>query len=166
MKFSKVLTSALIVAVVAVTSCKKDDTNSTTAASTDSTVTLQGRPAIEITTIEAGSNKEVVYKKATVTDTAAIVLKQGKAYNVSVKLFDKRNTPINVAAANERFYYTPSGNSSIAVIDLNTDSSNVPVGTTCKWITEVAGSGNINIELKADDATSYVASYSFNTRIQ
>ncbi len=174
-KVSKLLLAVIIFSALGITSCKKNDvcTRSVSAPDTFSTITLS--------VTEAGTKDETVYKKESSSDTTAIVLKQGKAYDVSVKVSDKSDAIVNIedAATAYRFYFESSNSSNISVIDLNSDSTHLTVGTTSKWVTEAAGTGNIHIVLKkyldnkskaADDnincsKSSAAIDVLFNTRV-
>lgn len=84
-----------------------------------------------------------------------IVLAPSKAYNVSVQLLNKTETPpedvtteVAAEADAHRLYYEPTAGSNIAVTGLDNDGNGVPLGLTSTWTTGAVATGKLKVTLR------------------
>lgn len=186
MKRNRVFLSALaILAVLAVSSCKKDKVEG----NDEEVITT-----LQVTLTPSGGGAPLTYTYddpdgpgGTAPTIQEIVLAPATTYAVSLTLLNKTVTPadnitteISAEAEAHRFYYSVTGGN-ILISGLDDDANGVPLGLTSSWTTTTVGTGKVKITLRhypgtppnkevADPVTSAKSGtdieVEFNTKVQ
>ena len=135
-------------------SCKKDDPVETNEEEVITTMKLTFVPVGGGTTLTYQFDDPDVTFVTTATQDE-IILAPSKAYNVTVQLLNKTETPVadittevQAEADAHRFYYAPTAGSNIVVSGLNNDSDGVPLGITSTWTTGAVATGKLKVTLR------------------
>jgi hypothetical protein len=149
------LSGISLLAVLVITSCKKEKTQEED--NDNELITT-----VELKVTESGTNNSSIFKWEDIDGPGGedpvidnITLQPNKVYSIQVAFIDASQNPPESLTSEvleesdvHRLYYQPAASTGITVNGLDTDDNGLPLGLNCSWKTTGAGSGNMIITLR------------------